>query len=98
MRSCASFERTLQRELMRHADTVDGDIAARWFYSSSLLRDIIERGQRRGEITDRHDAAFLADMVASTINSFGINVTLDEHYPYSERLQALTGFLRAALG
>ena len=97
MRNSSLLERTLRRELMRYVDKFDESAATRWSYTSQALADIINAGQLEEQINQQYDAAFLAEMIAGTVNSIAINWSYDESYPYSERLLALRNFLQSTL-
>jgi AcrR family transcriptional regulator len=97
MRHSTLLERTLRRELIRYVDKFDESAAARWSYTSVALTDIIKAGQLQQQISGQYDAAFLAEMIAGTVNSIAIQWSYDERYPYSERLLALRHFLQSTL-
>jgi AcrR family transcriptional regulator len=97
MRDSTTLERTLRRDMMKYVEKFDESAAARWSYTGLLLTDLIAAGQKAGQISGAHDAAFLAEMIAGTINSIAIRWSFDERYPYADHLLALQNFLRATL-
>lgn len=97
MRDSTALERTLRRDMMKYVEKFDESAATRWSYTGLLLADVIAAGQAAGQISRAHEAAFLAEMIAGTMNSIAIRWSFDERYPYREHLQALQNFLRATL-
>lgn len=97
MRESTQLERTLRRDMLRHADKIDESAATRWSYTGLLIADLIVAGQKAGQITRVHDAAFLAEMIAGTMNSIAIRWSFDERYPQAEHLESLQKFARATL-
>jgi AcrR family transcriptional regulator len=97
MGSSTALERTLRRDMMKYVEKVDESAATRWSYTGLLLADVIAAGQKARQISRAHKAAFLAEMIAGTMNSIAIRWSFDERYPYDEHLLALQNFLRATL-
>lgn len=97
MRDSSALERTLRGEMLKHVEKFDESAATRWSYTGLALTDVVAAGQKAGHITRLHDASFLAEMVAGTLNFIAIRWSFDERYPYAEHLAALQKFLRATL-
>ncbi len=97
MRDSTALERTLRREMMKYVEKVDESAATRWSYTGLLLADLVAAGQKARQISRAHDAAFLAEMIAGTMNSIAIRWSFDERYPYADHLTALQNFLRSTL-
>lgn len=94
VRGYGELERQLIGHLMRGA-SLEGDqvveVAPR-SYAHAALRQLIEEGQQRGDITREFDAQLLAEMLAGTIDSIFIGWLFDEHYPIRARLEELVVF------
>lgn len=97
MRDTTPLERTLRRELMKYVEKADEGAGTRWSYTGRALTDLIAAGQKAGQISRDHDAAFLAEMIAGTMSSIAIRWSFDERYPYDKHLHALQHFLRSTL-
>jgi len=97
MRDSTMLERTLRRDMMKYVEKFDASAAARWSYTGLLLADLIAAGQKAKQISSAHEAAFLAEMIAGTMNSIAIRWSFDERCPYADHLLALQNFLRATL-
>jgi AcrR family transcriptional regulator len=97
MGSSTALERTLRRDMMKYVEKIDESAATRWSYTGLLLADLIAAGQKAGQISAAHDAAFLAEMIAGTMNSIAIRWSFDERYPYAKHLLALQNFVRSTL-
>lgn len=97
MRDSTSLERSLRRDMMKYVEKIDESAATRWSYTGLLLAELIAAGQKARQISRAHDSAFLAEMIAGTMNSIAIRWSFDERYPYDEHLLALQNFVRATL-
>ena len=62
------------------------------------LREMLEEGQRSGEIRSDEDAVFLSEMVLGALNTALTNWLADPNYPVAERLPRAAQFICDAIG
>jgi AcrR family transcriptional regulator len=59
--------------------------------------DIVEEGQRRGEVRTDYDASFLAEIIVGAFNAAAIRWMSDPEYPLAERLRRTGVFIGQAM-
>jgi AcrR family transcriptional regulator len=100
IRNYHKLERNLVRHLLQQA-SLDADEATRsklWDYPRQALSELIQTGQRSGDLTVAFDPKFLAEVVAGSMDAIFINWVFDENYPIQDVLRELVVFVKQTMG
>lgn len=97
LRKFAVLERELIKQTIKDIAHNDERVALRYPHLRNLLCDLIEAGQRRGDIRTDFRAELLAQIVSSSMDAVTVSWVYEESYPLDRHLRELADYFSATL-
>src|SRR5206468_1199579 len=94
------FEATTVEQVAAAADVAPATFFNHFQSKTALLGEMtteVREGQRKGEVRNDLDAAFLTEMVLGALNATVINWMNDPNYPLEQRLRQAAAFIGEAI-